>query len=253
MKRNITYILMTLLLALSACQERHPILFGDVSGVYFNNLSGSMSVIDSIDVTFVYEATDELEVPVRVQLVGKVADYDREVKIVVDSENALKDVDYVLPPKSFIPSGAAYMDYIVILKRTPALKSEKKTLRLEICANEYFALPVTEMIQIADTVSTLYYNISFSDMFTKAPATWDANLVGEFTQQKFELICKVLEIDPDDFNDGSKITLAKLMYISTEMTYYVKEQTLNKAAGNDYDEMAFDAVTGQPLIFTKVK
>ena len=90
-------------------------------------------------------------------------------------------------------------------------------------------------------------------MFTKAPATWDANLVGEFTQQKFELICKVLEIDPDDFNDGSKITLAKLMYISTEMTYYVKEQTLNKAAGNDYDEMAFDAVTGQPLIFTKVK
>ena len=93
MKRNITYILMTLLLALSACQERHPILFGDVSGVYFNNLSGSMSVIDSIDVTFVYEATDELEVPVRVQLVGKVADYDREVKIVVDSENALKDVD----------------------------------------------------------------------------------------------------------------------------------------------------------------
>ena len=253
MKKIIVYMLMTLVLALSSCQERHPVLFGDLSGVYFNNLSGSMSVIDSIDVTFVYEATDELEVPVRVQLVGKVADIDREVTIVATSENARQDVDYILPPKAYIPAGAAYADYIVTLKRTPALKSEKKTVNLEICANENFALPVTEMVQIADTVSTLHYKISFSDMFTKAPATWDANLVGEFTQQKFELICKVLEIDPDDFNDGYKITLARLLYISTEMTYYVKEQTQKKTAGQEYDQMAFDTSTGQPLIFTKVK
>lgn len=253
MRKIISYTLLTLLLALSACQERHPILFGDLSGVYFNNLSGSMSVIDSIDVTFVYEATDELEVPVRVQLVGKVADYDRDVTLVVTSDNAVKDVDYTLPSRAFIPAGAAYADYIVTLKRTQALKSEKKMVSLEICANEHFTLPVTEMVQIADTVSTLHYRITFSDMFTKAPATWDANLVGEFTQQKFELICKVLDIDPDDFNDGSKITLAKLLYISTEMTYYVKDQTQKKAAGQEYDTMAFDATTGQPLIFTKVK
>ena len=212
MRKIISYTLLTLLLALSACRERHPILFGDLSGVYFNNLSGSMSVIDSIDVTFVYEATDELEVPVRVQLVGKVADYDRDVTLVVTSDNAVKDVDYTLPSRAFIPAGAAYADYIVTLKRTQALKSEKKMVSLEICANEHFTLPVTEMVQIADTVSTLHYRITFSDMFTKAPATWDANLVGEFTQQKFELICKVLDIDPDDFNDGSKITLAKLLY-----------------------------------------
>ena len=253
MKRSAIYILMILVLALVSCQERHPVLFGEVSGVYFNNLSGSMSVVDTIDVTFVYEATDELEVPVRVQLVGKVTDYDRDVTIIVSSDDAQKDVDYTLPPKAFIPAGAAYADYVVTLKRTQALKSKKKTLNLEVCANEHFTLPVTEMVQIADTVSTLHYRITFSDMFTKAPATWDANLVGEFTQQKFELICKVLDIDPDDFNDGSKITLAKLLYISTEMTYYVKEQAQKKAAGQEYDAMAFDAATGQPLIFTKVK
>ena len=88
-------------------------------------------------------------------------------------------------------------------------------------------------------------------MFTKAPAAWDANLVGVFTQQKFELICKVLAIDPADFNDPSVITLAKLLYISAEMSAYVEEQVKMKGAGQLYDENAFDKGTGEPLNFRK--
>lgn len=86
-------------------------------------------------------------------------------------------------------------------------------------------------------------------MFTKAPDAWEDNLVGDFTQQKFELICKVLEIDPADFNDPGVITLAKLLYISAEMTAYVQEQVLRKAEGDPYDEDAFDRITGEPLTF----
>ena len=237
------------LLALVACQERTPEFFQDITGVYFNNTSATMSVTDSLDLTFVYEAGGEMEVPVKVQLLGRSADQDRPLAVTVSSDNAQEGVDYVLPQQAVMPAGASNVDYVVVLKRTDALKSERKMIHLTLHANEHFDLPVSKMEQIADTVSIVDVRIYFSDMFTKAPAAWDENLLGEFTQQKFELICKVLHIDPADFNDPSVITLAKMLYISAEMTAYVTEQKENRNAGQDYDEDAFDPQTGEPLTF----
>ena len=242
---------MTMLLVLVSCEERTPGHFQDISGVYFNNTTGTMLITDSLDVTFVYTAGNDLEVPVKVQLLGRTEDQDRPFAITVTSDNAEEGVDYTLPQQAVIPAGSSYADYVVTLKRTEALKSEKKMICLQVHPNEHFELPITHLVQYADTVSTLEYRIYFSDMFTKAPAAWDANLVGVFTQQKFELICKVLEIDPADFNDPSVITLAKLLYISTEMSADVEEQVKKKAAGEPYDEDAFDKETGEPLKFRK--
>jgi hypothetical protein len=246
-RRYITYMLS--LLALVACQERTPEFFQDITGVYFNNTSATMSVTDSLDLTFVYEAGDEMEVPVKVQLLGRSADQDRPIAVTVSSDNAQEGVDYVLPQQAVMPAGASSVDYVVVLKRTDALKSERKMIHLTLHANEHFDLPVSKMEQIADTVSIVDVRIYFSDMFTKAPAAWDENLLGEFTQQKFGLICKVLHIDPADFNDPSVITLAKMLYISAEMTAYVAEQKENRDAGKDYDKEAFDPKTGEPLTF----
>ena len=237
------------LLALTACHERTPEFFQDINGIYFNNVSATMSVTDSLDLTFVYEAGDEMEVPVKVQLLGRSADQDRPLAVTVSSDNAQEGVDYLLPQQAVMPAGASSVDYVVVLKRTDALKSERKMIHLTLHANEHFDLPVSKMEQIADTVSIVDVRIYFSDMFTKAPAAWDKNLLGEFTQQKFELICKVLQINPADFNDPSLITLAKMLYISAEMTEYVAQQKENKDAGKDYDKDAFDPKTGEPLTF----
>ena len=236
-------------LALASCQERNPELFQDITGVYFYNTSSTMSVTDSLDLTFVYQAGDVMEVPVKVQLLGRASDVDRQMDIRVHSDNAVEGVDYILPEQAVMPAGASSVDYLVKLLRTDALKSEKKMISLTLHANDEFDLPVSEMAQISDTVSIVDLRIYFSDMFTKAPAAWETNLLGEFTQQKFELICKVLDIDPADFNDPSIITLAKILYISAEMTAYVDEQKAAKAAGQPYDEDAFDPETGEPLTF----
>ena len=223
----------------------------DITGVYFNNTSGLMAVTDSVDITFVYEAADQVEVPVKVQLLGRPASKDRTFGITVVSDNAQEGVDYLLPQKAVLPAGASSVDYVVTLKRTAALKQEKKMLHLQIHANDQFDLPVTHIVQVSDTVSVVDYRIYFSDMFTKAPSAWDANLLGEFTQQKFELICRVLDVDPGDFNDPSLMTLAKQLYVCTEMTAYVQGEVAKKAAGQPYDKDAFDPQTGNPLKFTR--
>lgn len=246
--RQITLAIIGLLLCIG-CAERNPALFEDMSGVYFNNRSATMRVVDSLDITFVYEKEDYVDVPVKIQLLGRPEQYDRPVSVSVHSDNASEGVDFTLPQEPVMPAGASEADYVVRLLRTDALKSERKSVSLAIHANEHFELPVTEMVQIGDTVSVLVFDIFFSDMFTKAPAAWDENLIGKFTQQKFELICDVLDMDPADFNDASVITLAKLLYISSEMTSYVKGEAEKKAAGLPYDENAFDPQTGLPLEF----
>ena len=173
------------------------------------------------------------------------------VDIRVSSENAVEGTDYVLSDKVEIPAGASGINYIVTLKRTESLKTMKKTIYMELRANDYFALPVTEEIQAGgDTVSTLRYRIIFSDMFTSAPVAWEENLLGAFSQQKFELICDVLDVAPADFNDVSVMTFAMQVYISSEMTQYVKEQEEKKNAGEEFDENAFDG-NGDPLTFKK--
>lgn len=247
--RFLKYLLMVPAVVLAACQERHPAPFDDISGVYFNNLSGGMTVTDSIDITFVYESVDSVEVPVRVQLVGRAADVDRPIDVTVTSDNAVEGVDYLLPESSVMPAGASAADYIVTLIRTEALKSGRKMLALQIHGNDAFSLPVTEIRQIADTVSTIGFRIYFSDMFTKSPAAWEDNLVGEFTHHKFELICRVMDIDPADFNDPSVMTLARLLYISAEMTEYVNGQVQKKEMGEEYDKDVFDPATGEPVLF----
>lgn len=248
MRVRLIYVLLGVLL-FAGCEERNPALFEDISGVYFNNRSGSMTLSDSLDVTFVYEKEDFMDVPVKVQLIGRPADHDRAVTVTVASENAEEGLDFMLPEDSVFPAGAVELEYVVRLIRTDALKSQKKMISLTIHENEHFTLPVTEMVQVADTVSTLNYRIFFSDMFTKAPAAWDENLVGKFTQRKFELICDVLDMDPADFNDPSVVTLAKLLYISAEMTAYVKAELEKKEAGMPYDENIIDPSTGLPLNF----
>ena len=131
MKDKITCLLAALLV-LTSCIERNPDNFMDITGVYFNNTSGLMAVTDSVDITFVYEAADQVEVPVKVQLLGRPASKDRTFGITVVSDNAQEGIDYLLPQKAVLPAGASSVDYVVTLKRTAALKQEKKMLHLQI-------------------------------------------------------------------------------------------------------------------------
>ncbi len=249
MKTKIQYIsFITLLLAMISCTEQQPRLFEDISGVYFNNRSGGLAT-DSTSVTFVYESGTELELPVTVQLLGRPASYGRNVRISVTSENAEEGVDYRLPDTAVLPEGEVSFEYKVTLLRTDALKSYSKTLKLELHANDNFTLPVSTLEQTSGSISMTTFVIEFSDMFTAPPSAWSTSILGEFTQQKFELICKVLSIDPASFNNAEEMTLAKQAYIFLEMTDYIKNELAKMEAGQDYDHDIIDKSTGLPVAF----
>lgn len=250
MKKTISYItcIMMLLHVCLACTEEHPKLFEEINGIYFSNKSGGLAT-DSTSVTFVYESGIELDIPVTVQLLGRPSAKDREVSITAASGNAAEGTDYILPAVSVMPAGQSSFIYNVRLLRTAALKNSAKDIMLEIHSNDSFTLPVSELVQTAGAVSALTFKISFSDMFTDPPATWSTGILGQFSQQKFELICKVLSIDPASFNNMEEMTLAKQAYIFTEMTEYIKEETAKMEAGLEYDHDIIDKETGLPIAF----
>ena len=68
MKNRYIVVFLSLLIGLSACDEREPGTFQNISGIYFNNRSSASALQDSIDVTFVYENGDDMEIPVKIQL-----------------------------------------------------------------------------------------------------------------------------------------------------------------------------------------
>lgn len=255
MKHKIIYSV-ALLLAAVSCKESVPVSFGDMAGVYFNNRASGNILTDRTEVTFVYHDGDEMEVPVAVQLIGRPSDRDRKVSIRATSDNAVEGTDYTLPEDAVLPAGETELSYIVTLKKTESINTEAKSVDFEILANDEFELPVKEIKYTTGSVTTLRYRIVFSNRFTKAPAAWDRNLLGEFSLQKFELILKKSDItyvtNRSDFNDTSKMGLSRQQFVSSVMRKYVNEEVAKRQSGEEYDEDCFDSL-GNPLEFYYVE
>ncbi len=251
LNRLIYFTIAMLGIGLTGCDERVPGEFEDVNGIYFCNYSKGTILVDSSSVSFVYESADILDVPVTVQLLGRPSGQARPVSIKVSSENAVEGVDYVLKTAAEMPADSVMFNYTVTLKRTPALKQEERVIVLELQANDYFSLPLSSQVLAGgENISILRYRIIFSDYFTVAPEGWREEYGGVFSQQKFELLCRVLDLEPGLFVKKNEIPFAKWLYIQVEMTAYVEEQAEKKAAGIPYDEEAFDKATGEPFKFT---
>lgn len=235
---------------LGSCSERTPDYFQPIEGVYFNNRANNNMLSDSTNVTFVYESGNQMDVPVKIRLLGRPSAQERTIDLQVTSTDAVEGTDYVLPVQTVLPANSTELDYLVTLKRTASLKTASKTINLELYANSNFSLPVSEEEQADGTkVSLVKYRIIFSDMFAAPPVAWEAELLGTFSQQKFELICKVLSVEPGDFNDTALMTLAKLQYIYNEITQYINDEISKRDQGLPFDTDVIDKATGEPLDF----
>ena len=115
------------------------------------------------------------------------------------------------------------------MKRTEAIKTELKSIYLELSANEYFTTflerdstgseerPYTEMLK---------FRIDFSDFYSTPPAGWLPEYVGEFSERKLRLMWKLFDdvVDRADYNVKGAIPFNKWVYMQREIDTYMTKQ-----------------------------
>lgn len=234
MMKNVVNVFIPLCLALcllGACDERTPDVYGAPDGIYFNNRASGNVLVDTVSVTFVYEAdeTNCLDVPVVVQTIGRQSATERPVNLHVWSDNAVEGLDYELLTPAVVPAHTSSFSYVVRLKRTEAIRTELKSVCLELSSNEYFATflvgdstgnesrPYTEMLK---------FRIDFSDFYSTQPAGWRTEYVGVFSERKLRLMWKLFDgvVDRADYNVAGLIPFNKWVYMQREIELYMHEQ-----------------------------
>lgn len=234
--------------ALWGCDEREPELYSAPDGIYFNNRTASDRLLDTATVTFVYEPdeTAYLDVPVIVQTVGRQSEKDRPVNLRVWSDNAVEGVDYELPVPAVMPAGASSFSFVVRLLKTEALRTETKSVYLELSANEYFST-FLEREPTGDEshpyAGMLEYRIDFSNYYSTPPAGWLPEYVGEFSERKLRLLWKLFDdiIPRENYNVAGAIPFNQWIYMQREVDNYLFTQA-NILLGYEQGEVDPDAL-----------
>lgn len=232
-----------------ACDERTPDLYSAPDGIYFNNRTATNVLLDTTAVTFVYEAddVDTIDIPVKVQSIGRQTEFDRPVNIRVYSENAVEGVDYELATPAALPAHASSFDYVVRLIRTDAIRSEIKSVYLELSANDYFTTFLEQYAtgeELRPYAEMLKYRIDFSDFYSTAPAGWRAEYVGEFSERKLRLLWKLFDdvVDRSAYNVAGGIPFNRWVYMQREVENYLYTQQAILSGDETRYELDLDAL-----------
>ncbi|MGM9803720.1 MAG: DUF4843 domain-containing protein [Muribaculaceae bacterium] len=258
--KNIAYSIMALAAATVAtsCQTEEIELFTtDDSMVYFQKTtmvtsSGNEGYGNSTSFSFVgyTEKMTSVTFAGEIRTMGKVRDYDRAVKVVVDEENTtmIAGVDYEVDLDTVrIPAGKNLTKLNVKFLRNLRLRDEALTLVLRLEPNENFSVLTkykssnSYSASANDTINGSLYSFKIDEVYS-CPASWYTlnanNYFGAWTATKFIYINQTLGFELDDWTwingAGSKITAGRMPY------YAIKLQKILQAAADEgnpvYDE-----------------
>ena len=158
--KNIVYIatLFLIIAGLSGCEKEIKDFDGE-EGVYFYVQWGP----DWFDTTywaaqpytkveFIKKGVDELLLKIRVQMTGRVKDYDRKFRIVVDQDSttAVKGENYLeFDEWQTIKGGWSYADVPVTVKNSEALDEVERNLVLRLLPSEDFTLAIPQWFDLS--------------------------------------------------------------------------------------------------------
>ena len=212
---------MLLFFLVGACSKDEIMLFDrGEAGVYFQVGSqtamfvNSEKYVDSTDYSFsiVSDTVTEIVLTTEIRTMGKVKDYPRPVKLMIDTENttAIEGVHYEMNPETaVIPAGESRVSFPVKFFRTSDLGDRKIQLMLKLEDNEYFKVYFNEQkntnvyYATGEQIMANRYKFLISEIYTK-PSYWSfaEEYFGSWSVAKFRFVNKVCEIPVEDWQRG---------------------------------------------------
>jgi hypothetical protein len=174
-----------------ACTPEKPAVFEQADGIYFNAAS------DTLTYTFAKypnRVKDTLWIPVR--LLGNASQNDQPITIEKGAGadvTAMEGVHYKLMDTYTMPAGKFSTTLPVIVYRTPDLEAAAVSFKLELKANEHFALGITSKAGIKVNLGFLQKPTNWGD-FGGGSGLWAgySTNFGTWTKTKYKLILDAL-------------------------------------------------------------
>ena len=199
--KKLYYIILGLLVGLVACQENDKTDFDSNGAVYFQvNPSSWSDTRDSIVYSFAGKDGDSQTLNVQVNLMGETVNYERHVRVVVNSGKttaqagihyAALEEEYILPAEAFsmnIP--------VVLYNKDPRLEEEAFQLVLDLEPSDDLELGLTARTTVRVIISNVltrpYY---WEDMYMDG-------IFGPYSRVKHEYCIRKLGRDfPQDSDE----------------------------------------------------
>lgn len=241
-------ILYILSLALWGCEKKDIDLFAtNDTGIYFQPVSsytyGTTTEFynDSIAYSFASEnaSVESSVLRATVRTMGKVADYNRPFKVIVDPEGttAIEGVHYeVNLDTCYVPAGESTAYVRVRFFRTSDLLTGRVRLQLRLQDNEYFTCYFNEYkntnsyTATGTQISGVTYVFSVSEEYEE-PSYWNwfgIEFFGDWTPQKFLVVNSVCELTVEDWDNagysGAKISYGRFGFFALAVQNYLQEQ-----------------------------
>lgn len=232
-----------------SCDKKEiPVFASDDAGIYFQRLTnavyGSTTEYygDSTDFSFAgtnaYYTSHVLYAPVLTM--GKVVDYDRPFKVVVDMEEttAVEGKDFEIELDSLvIKAGTSKAEVPVRIIRTETLLEKTLKIVYRLQENEHFKCYLetyknTNLYTAkGEQISGVRYVFTFNEMYTQ-PNFWknyaEKDYFGEWTAKKYQVVNQVCGLTPIDWRYanyyGYKMQSARLPFFARTVRIYLQEQ-----------------------------
>ena len=248
MKWKIILFVLSLTFVFSACEKQDISVFTtDDCGIYFQRVTSYIynSTTEYYGDSWAYSfasakaSIKSAVLSATIRTMGKVVDYDRPFKVVVDQEGttAIEGKHYEVNLDTVVvPAGKSTAYVRVRFFRTDDMMEKAVRLALRLEDNEYFKcyFPEYKNTNAYSATGVMIHGdvfaFSLSEMYTE-PSYWamfGGSFFGDWTPKKYIVVNSVCGLTPSDWSNagyaGTKVQYGRFNFFATAVQKYLQEQ-----------------------------